>query len=83
MMMESDCYTFQRNDMLPVRWLAPESLGLGIFTPATDVWSFGVLLYEMITMGSFPYRGLSNAQVLEHVKCGNTALVPPEVNPKL
>lgn len=83
MMMESDCYTFQRNDMLPVRWLAPESLGLGIFTPATDVWSFGVLLYEIVTMGSFPYRGLSNAQVLEHVKCGNTAHVPDGVNNKL
>ena len=49
--------------MLPVRWMAPESLADGIFTPMSDVWSFGVLLYEMITFGSFPFQGLSNNQV--------------------
>jgi serine/threonine protein kinase len=49
--------------MLPVRWMAPESLADGLFTPMSDIWSYGVLLYEMITFGSFPFQGLSNNQV--------------------
>ena len=49
--------------MLPVRWMSPESLADGLFTPMSDIWSYGVLLYEMITFGSFPFQGLSNNQV--------------------
>lgn len=69
--------------MLPVRWMSPESLGLGIFTPASDVWSYGVLLYEIVTFGSFPYQGMSNNQVLTHVKAGNSLQVPKGVKPQL
>lgn len=80
---ENDYYKFNRKGMLPVRWMSPESLGLGIFTPASDVWSYGVLLYEIITFGSFPFQGLSNNQVLEHVKLGNTISIPHGVKPQL
>ena len=69
--------------MLPVRWMAPESLALGIFTPMSDVWSFGVLLYEIVTFGSFPFQGLSNNQVLEQVKSGATISIPAGVKPQL
>lgn len=75
-MFENDYYKFNRKGMLPVRWMAPESLALGIFTPSSDVWSFGVVLYEIVTFGSFPFQGLSNVQVLEHVKAGNTLNIP-------
>lgn len=80
---ENDYYKFNRKGMLPVRWMAPESLGLGIFTPSSDIWSYGVLLYEIITFGSFPFQGLSNNQVLEHVKLGNTITIPHGVKPQL
>ncbi|XP_073988410.1 uncharacterized protein isoform X2 [Rhodnius prolixus] len=83
LMFENDYYRFNRKGMLPVRWMAPESLALGVFTPASDVWSFGVLLYEIITFGSFPFQGLSNNQVLEHVKAGNTLTVPAGIKPQL
>ncbi|XP_011298958.1 uncharacterized protein [Fopius arisanus] len=82
-MYENDYYKFNRKGMLPVRWMAPESLGLGIFTPASDVWSFGVLLYEIITFGSFPFQGMSNNEVLGHVKAGNSLRVPKGVKPTL
>lgn len=82
-MFESDYYKFNRKGMLPVRWMAPESLGLGIFTPASDVWSFAVLLYEIITFGSYPFQGLTNNQVLEHIKNGNTLPIPSGVKPHL
>ena len=38
----------------------------------SDIWSYRILLYDMITFGSFPYQGLSNSQVLSHVKYGKT-----------
>lgn len=82
-MFESDYYKFNRKGMLPVRWMSPESLGLGIFSPASDVWSFAVLLYEIITFGSYPFQGLTNNQVLDHIKNGNTLPIPSGVKPHL
>merc|ERR1711971_1346209 len=82
-MFESDYYRFSRKGMLPVRWMAPESLADGLFTPMSDIWSYGVLLYEIITFGSFPFQGLSNNQVLETVKSGTTLSIPSGTKPQL
>ena len=69
--------------MLPVRWMSPESLSDGIFTPMSDIWSYGVLLYEIITFGSFPFQGLSNNQVLSQIKSGATLSPPDGINQQL
>lgn len=82
-MYDSDYYRFNRKGMLPVRWMSPESLELGIFSPSSDVWSYGVMLFEIITFGSFPFQGMTNNQVLEHVKQGNTLEIPRGVKPQL
>lgn len=82
-MFENDYYKFVRKGMLPVRWMSPESLALGVFTPASDVWAYGVLLYEIITFGSFPFQGYSNIQVLDYVKAGNTITIPSGVKAQL
>lgn len=50
--------------IVPIRWTAPEALTHGKYSSASDVWSFGILLYEMWTRGAMPYDGTwSNAEV--------------------
>ena len=53
----------ETSECLPMRWLAPESLLNGVFTTASDVWSFAVVLWEMFTFGDVPWGGLNNEQV--------------------
>ena len=55
---------------LPVRWMPPEALLYGKFTVKSDVWSFGVLVWEVYTYGRQPYSGMSNYEVIDRVKTG-------------
>ena len=49
--------------LLPIRWLPPEALTVGKFTMQSDIWSFGVLIWELFTYGLQPYCGQSNEEV--------------------
>ena len=54
----------------PIKWTAPEAATSKEYTTKSDVWSFGVLLYELITYGSNPYPGMSNNEALQSVLNG-------------
>ncbi|XP_040602001.1 leukocyte tyrosine kinase receptor isoform X2 [Mesocricetus auratus] len=57
--------------LLPVKWMPPEALLEGIFTSKTDSWSFGVLLWEIFSLGYMPYPGHTNQEVLDFIVKGN------------
>ncbi len=54
--------------LLPVRWMAPESLQKGVFDSTTDMWSFGIVMWEIATYANMPYPGLTNQEVYEKVR---------------
>lgn len=54
----------------PIKWTAPEAATYNKFTTKSDVWSFGILLTELVTYGRVPYPGLSNSEVLQQVEKG-------------
>ncbi|NWU98975.1 ROS1 kinase, partial [Upupa epops] len=73
---KNDYYRKRGEGLLPVRWMAPESLIDGVFTNRSDVWAFGVLVWETLTLGQQPYPGFTNTEVLHHVQSGGR-LQPP------
>ncbi|XP_006751505.1 tyrosine-protein kinase Lyn, partial [Leptonychotes weddellii] len=54
----------------PIKWTAPEAINFGCFTIKSDVWSFGILLYEIVTYGKIPYPGRTNADVMTALSQG-------------
>ncbi|CAL1296241.1 unnamed protein product [Larinioides sclopetarius] len=67
---KNDYYRKEGEGLLPVRWMAPESLVYGVFTIQSDIWAFGVLLWEVITLGMQPYPARTNMEVLYYVRSG-------------
>lgn len=51
--------------MLPVRWMSPESVKYGRFTAESDVWAYGVILWEIFSFGKQPYYGHGNEEVYQ------------------
>ncbi|XP_015194744.2 tyrosine-protein kinase receptor [Lepisosteus oculatus] len=66
--------------MLPVKWMPPEAFLEGVFTCKTDTWSFGVLLWEIFSLGYMPYPCKTNQEVLEFVTSGGR-MDPPKSCP--
>ncbi|XP_025097919.1 proto-oncogene tyrosine-protein kinase ROS-like isoform X4 [Pomacea canaliculata] len=65
-----DYYRKEGEGLLPVRWMSPESLVDGVFTTQSDIWAFGVLTWEVLTLGQQPYPARTNIEVLHFVRAG-------------
>ncbi|XP_048812387.1 tyrosine-protein kinase Fes/Fps isoform X2 [Lagopus muta] len=66
---------------IPVKWTAPEALNYGRYSSESDVWSFGILLWEAFSLGAVPYANLTNQQTREAIEQG-VRLEPPEQCPE-
>ncbi|XP_054160604.1 BDNF/NT-3 growth factors receptor-like [Oppia nitens] len=72
----TDYYRVGRQTLLPIRWMAPESIIYRKFTIESDCWSFGVVLWEIMTFGKQPWYELSNHEVIQQVTCGKLLSKP-------
>uniref|UniRef100_A0A8C1TUR1 Inactive tyrosine-protein kinase 7 n=1 Tax=Cyprinus carpio TaxID=7962 RepID=A0A8C1TUR1_CYPCA len=70
-------YYQHRQLWIPLRWLSSESVFEGEFCSKSDVWAFGVLMWEVFSLGELPYPALSDQQVLEGLQGGTLRLSPP------
>ncbi|CAG9787334.1 unnamed protein product [Diatraea saccharalis] len=55
---------------IPIKWTAPEALNFGKYTSLCDVWSYGVLMWEIFSKGDTPYAGMSNSRAREKIDAG-------------
>lgn len=67
---EDDAYLKQSKDRVPVKWMAPESLADHVYTTRSDVWAFGILAWELITLGASPYPGIPPQNLYHLLKTG-------------
>uniref|UniRef100_A0A8C1L995 Protein tyrosine kinase 7 (inactive) n=1 Tax=Cyprinus carpio TaxID=7962 RepID=A0A8C1L995_CYPCA len=70
-------YYQHRQLWIPLRWLSSESVFEGEFCSKADVWAFGVLMWEVFSLGELPYPALNDQQVLEGLQAGTLRLSPP------
>ncbi|NP_001393714.1 proto-oncogene tyrosine-protein kinase receptor Ret isoform aa precursor [Homo sapiens] len=68
---EEDSYVKRSQGRIPVKWMAIESLFDHIYTTQSDVWSFGVLLWEIVTLGGNPYPGIPPERLFNLLKTGH------------
>uniref|UniRef100_A0A914HVK6 receptor protein-tyrosine kinase n=1 Tax=Globodera rostochiensis TaxID=31243 RepID=A0A914HVK6_GLORO len=75
-------YTTQQGGKIPIRWTAPEAIMQHKYTTASDVWSFGVVMWEVMSFGERPYWDWTNHRVIQEVVHNGFRLPSPQDTPK-
>nr|XP_033797122.1 fibroblast growth factor receptor 2 isoform X7 [Geotrypetes seraphini] len=78
-----DYYKKTTNGRLPVKWMAPEALFDRVYTQQSDVWSFGILMWEIFTLGGSPYPGIPVEELFKLLKEGHRMDKPPNCTNEL
>ncbi|XP_062559415.1 uncharacterized protein LOC134224153 [Armigeres subalbatus] len=80
---EDQSYYTSTKGMLPIKWMAPESINFRRFTTASDVWMFGVCTWEILMLGVKPFQGIKNCDVIGKLENGERLPLPPNCPPRL
>ncbi|KAK7600901.1 hypothetical protein V9T40_008342 [Parthenolecanium corni] len=79
----SDYYRVQKSALLPIRWMSPESILYGKFTVESDIWSYGVVLWEIYSYGLQPYYAHSNQDVVDMIRSHQILATPEGCPPRM
>ncbi|XP_034232083.1 tyrosine-protein kinase Abl [Thrips palmi] len=82
-LMRDDTYTAHAGAKFPIKWTAPEGLAYNKFSTKSDVWAFGILLWEIATYGMSPYPGVDLTDVYHMLEKGYRMECPPGCPPKI
>uniref|UniRef100_A0A3P9INC1 receptor protein-tyrosine kinase n=1 Tax=Oryzias latipes TaxID=8090 RepID=A0A3P9INC1_ORYLA len=72
----ADYYKANENDAIPIRWMPPESIFYNRYTIESDVWAYGVVLWEIFSHGMQPYYGMGHEEVIYYVRDGQILACP-------
>ncbi|XP_053414649.1 muscle, skeletal receptor tyrosine-protein kinase isoform X2 [Nycticebus coucang] len=77
-MYSADYYKANENDAIPIRWMPPESIFYNRYTTESDVWAYGVVLWEIFSYGLQPYYGMAHEEVIYYVRDGHILSCPDD-----
>lgn len=80
---DEQCYYKASKGVLPIKWMAPESINFRRFTTASDVWMFGVCMWEIFMLGIKPFQGIKNSDVIGRIENGERLPLPTVCPPNL
>nr|XP_031829306.1 focal adhesion kinase 1 isoform X3 [Nomia melanderi] len=80
---EDQSYYTASRCKLPIKWMAPESINFRRFTTSSDVWMFGVCMWEILMLGVKPFQGVKNHDVIHKLENGERLALPNHCPPRL